>query len=253
MSPGGWGPGKPGWAEPHAVRSDLGFTVPLHSGESSAGTPEAWGRLSDVSPWQPEALSRAGTWLSCRAEVEMAVPQATQAQGQAGVCMVSVFSSRKTVCAGPLGRGPPAGGLAAGPASLHRKAALLTPAGCSGRRSGWVPGAAAWDSGSRAPGLAANGPGISVGGQTPLLGWALWTPQGQLGEEARGGGSGSLTARPPIRPSRRPWSPSTPGRQTHIPPNVRGAKGGGERVHLEDPREGHPGPAPPTPVYPVDL
>ena len=131
------------------MRSDLGFTVPLHSGESSAGTPEPWGRLSDVSPWQPEALSRAGAWLSCRAEVEMAVPQATQAHGQAGVCMVSVFSSRKTVCAGPPGRGPPVGGLAAGPASLHRKAALLTPAGCLGRRSGQAPGTAAWDSGEQ--------------------------------------------------------------------------------------------------------
>lgn len=35
------------------------------------------------------------------------------------------------MCARPPGRGPPAGELAAGPASLHGKAALLTPAGCS--------------------------------------------------------------------------------------------------------------------------
>lgn len=189
--------------------SGLGLAVPLHSGESSAGMPEPWDRLSAVSgaPWQPEAQRRAGTWLSCGAKVEMAVPLATQAHGQTGVCTVSVFSSRKTVCAGPPGRGPPAGELAAGPASLHRKAALLTPAGCLGRRSGQAPGAAAWVSGSRAPGLSANGPGISAGGWTLLLGWAPRTPQRQLGEEARGGGSGSLTACPPSGPPRGPGAP----------------------------------------------
>lgn len=167
--------------------------------------PGSWGGPEQGRPRLPRA------WLSCRAEVETAAPPGNPGPGRAGVCASSVFSSRKTVCAGPPGRGPPAGELAAGPASLHGKAALLTPAGCSGRRSGWAPGATAWVSGSRAPGLAANGPWISAGGWTLVPGRALRTPQGQLGEEARGGGSGSLTAHPHVRPSPWPWSPCMPG------------------------------------------
>lgn len=188
--------------------------------------PAAGGAWSGAGQGCPEPGSATGP--SSRQQC----PQATQAQGQAGVCASSVLSSRKTVCARPPGRGPPAGELAAGPAPLHGKAALLTPAGCSeGGQAGCqallpgFQGAERRVSQPTALGFLQEDRPLSRAGHRGL-------PQGSLGGSQGRGLRVTLPTSCQALPAA--LSPSTHGRQIHIPPEVRGCSRGCSRGQLEN-------------------